>query len=94
MLVTGGAGFIGSNLAEALAEENDVIILDDLSTGKLENIKDLKKKRNVQFIKGSITEDRLLHKCFSDIDYVFHQAALQLNQVFLEALKILKYQMK
>ena len=76
MLVTGGAGFIGSNLAEALAEENDVVILDDLSTGKLDNIKNLNKKSNVQFIKGSITDDRLLHKCFSDIDYVFHQAAL------------------
>jgi len=35
VLVTGGAGFIGSNLAEALADENDVVILDDLSTGKL-----------------------------------------------------------
>lgn len=39
VLITGGAGFIGSNLAEALAEENDVIILDDLSTGKLDNVK-------------------------------------------------------
>jgi dTDP-4-dehydrorhamnose reductase len=44
VLITGGAGFIGSNLAEALAEENDVVILDDLSTGKLENIKDHEKK--------------------------------------------------
>ncbi len=35
VLVTGGAGFIGSNLAEALAEENDVVILDDLSTGRI-----------------------------------------------------------
>ncbi|MDO8724669.1 MAG: NAD-dependent epimerase/dehydratase family protein [Candidatus Methanoperedens sp.] len=76
VLVTGGAGFIGSNLAEALAEDNDVIILDDLSTGKLENIKNLQKNRNVDFIKGSITDIRLLHKCFSDIDYVFHQGAL------------------
>ena len=76
VLVTGGAGFIGSNLAEALAEENDVIIIDDLSTGKLENIKNLQKKNNVQFIKGSINDDRLLKKFFSDIDYVFHQAAL------------------
>jgi len=76
VLVTGGAGFIGSNLAEALAEENDVMILDDLSTGMMENIKDLKKKNNVQFIKGNITDDRLLHKCFTNIDYVFHQAAL------------------
>ena len=39
VLVTGGAGFIGSNLAEAQAEENDVVILDDLSTGKLESAK-------------------------------------------------------
>ena len=41
VLVTGGAGFIGSNLAEALAKENDVIILDDLSTGKLDNTTNL-----------------------------------------------------
>ncbi len=59
VLVTGGAGFIGSNLAEALAEEKDVVILDDLSTGKLDNIKNLQKKNNVRFIKGSITDDRL-----------------------------------
>ena len=44
VLVTGGAGFIGSNLAEALAEENDVVILDDLSTGNFENVKDHDKK--------------------------------------------------
>jgi len=43
-MVTGGEGFIGSNLAEALAEENDVMILDDLSTGKLENIKNLRRR--------------------------------------------------
>ena len=43
-MVTGGAGFIGSNLAEVLAEENDVVILDDLSTGKLENVKGHEKK--------------------------------------------------
>ncbi len=45
VLVTGGSGFIGSNLAEALAEGSDVIILDDLSTGKLDNIKNLQKKK-------------------------------------------------
>jgi UDP-glucose 4-epimerase len=38
VLITGGTGFIGSNLAEALAEKNDVVILDDLSTGKLEKV--------------------------------------------------------
>lgn len=76
VLITGGSGFIGSNLSEALSEENDVIIIDDLSTGMLENIKTLQKKNNVKFIQGSITDNRLLHKCLSDIDYVFHQAAL------------------
>ncbi len=76
VLVTGGAGFIGSNLAEELAEQNEVVILDDLSTGRIENIKDLIKKDNVSFIQGSITDLDLLQKSFKDTDYVFHQAAL------------------
>ncbi len=76
VMVTGGAGFIGSNLAEKLAEENEVIILDDLSSGRVENIEELLKTRNVRFIQGSITELELLRSCFKDIDYVFHQAAL------------------
>jgi UDP-glucose 4-epimerase len=76
VLVTGGAGFIGSNLAEELAKENDVIILDDLSTGRMENIKGLIEKNNVNFIRGSITDPDFLQKSFADIDYVFHQAAI------------------
>ncbi len=76
LLVTGGAGFIGSNLAEELAKENEVVILDDLSTGKIENIKDLAGNSNVRFIRGSITDSYLLKKSFSGMDYVFHQAAL------------------
>ena len=55
VLVTGGAGFIGSNLAEELAKTNEVIIIDNLSTGKIENIKELIKKSNIKLIKGSIT---------------------------------------
>ncbi|MDP3105692.1 MAG: SDR family oxidoreductase [Candidatus Methanoperedens sp.] len=76
VMVTGGAGFIGSNLAEELARENEVVILDDLSTGRMENIKELLKKENVRFIRGSITDLELLQKSFNCIDYVFHQAAL------------------
>ncbi|VVB94644.1 L-arabinose 1-dehydrogenase (NAD(P)(+)) [uncultured archaeon] len=76
VLVTGGAGFIGSNLAEKLAEENEVVILDDLSTGRIETINALIKKDNVTFIQGSITDLDLLQKSFKDIDYVFHQAAI------------------
>jgi len=76
VLITGGAGFIGSNLASKLAENNDVIILDNLSTGNMENIKELTIKDNVKFVHGTIIDTELLHNCCSDVDYVFHLAAL------------------
>lgn len=76
VLITGGSGFIGSNLAEELARENEVIILDDLSSGKMENIHELLEKHNAKFIKGSITDLDLLQRSFIDIDYVFHLAAI------------------
>jgi len=74
--ITGGAGFIGSNLAEELATGNDVIIIDDLSTGKKENIASLLQQNNVKFVQGSILNLKLLQKSFRGIDFVFHQAAL------------------
>ncbi len=76
ILITGGAGFIGSNLAEEVAKENDVVILDDLSSGRIENIKELLERDNIKFIKGSIVDLDLLQQSFKDIDYVFHQAAI------------------
>ncbi len=75
-LVTGGAGFIGSHLAEELAKDNEVIILDNLSTGRMENIKDLVNKSNVKFVKGSMTDLTLLQNIIGDVDYVFHQGAI------------------
>lgn len=74
--ITGGAGFIGSNLAEELAAANSVIIIDDLSTGKKENIASLLQKDSVEFVRGSILDLELLQKSFRGIDFVFHQAAL------------------
>ena len=74
--ITGGAGFIGSNLAEELATSNSVIIIDDLSTGKKENIASLLQKNNVKFVQGSILDLKLLQKSFRGADFVFHQAAL------------------
>lgn len=77
VVVTGGAGFIGSHLAEELVDQGYyVVILDDLSTGKLENIAELLKKDNVEFIQGDITDLPLLQKLLHGIKYVFHQAAL------------------
>jgi UDP-glucose 4-epimerase len=76
VVVTGGAGFIGSNIAEGLAANNEVIIIDDLSSGRLQNIAPLVKLSNVSFIQGTITDLSLLQKAFDRADYVFHQAAL------------------
>lgn len=75
-VVTGGAGFIGSNLAEELAEMGEVTIIDDLSSGRLENISDLLDKNNVNFIRESIANLTSLKAHFADADCVFHQAAI------------------
>lgn len=79
VVVTGGAGFIGSHLAEELVDQGcHLTIVDDLSTGKLENIAQFLelKKDHVEFIQGSITDLPLLQKLFQGVEYVFHQAAL------------------
>lgn len=76
VVITGGAGFIGSNLAIRLSEDNKIIIIDDLSTGILENIAYIIQKSNVEFIRGSIMDRNLLDKAFKGIDFVFHEAAL------------------
>jgi len=74
--VTGGAGFIGSNLSRELSKDNHVVIFDDLSSGFLKNIEDITEKNNVEFVKGTINDIDLLQKTFKDVDYVFHQAAI------------------
>ncbi len=75
-IVTGGAGFIGSHLSEALFQNgHEVIIIDDLSSGNIENISHLLDADNVSFIQGSITDLDFLQEHFSGADGVFHQAA-------------------
>jgi len=76
IVVTGGAGFIGSNLVKELARENHVIVIDDLSTGYLKNIQDLVDEKNIEFAQGSVTDLNLLQKTFKDVDYIFHEAAI------------------
>jgi len=76
VVVTGGAGFIGSNLTRSLAADNNVTVIDDLSTGNLENIKGLVDNQSILFVEGSITDLDLLDKTFKNVDYVFHEAAI------------------
>ncbi len=77
VVVTGGAGFIGSHLAEELQNRGYyVIVLDDLSTGKRENVDHLLKKNSVEFVEGNVTDLALLQTLFQGTEYVFHQAAL------------------
>ena len=75
VVVTGGMGFIGSHLAEKLLEDNEVTIIDNESTGKIENIRHLLDHKNLTVIKGSIV-DLNLTEIFKDKDYVFHLAAI------------------
>jgi UDP-glucose 4-epimerase len=74
-LVTGGAGFIGSTLSNHLSKENTVIVIDDLSMGKEEN---LIESPNIKFVNGSVTDERLMEDTLSNnnFDYIFHLAAI------------------
>jgi len=77
ILVTGGAGFIGSNLCEKLLElDNKVICLDNFSTGKRENIEQFLKNQNFQFIEGDIRDLETCRKAVENVDFVLHEAAL------------------
>ncbi len=75
-IVTGGAGFIGSNLAERLARDHDVVIIDDFATGRRENIEHLVRHPRVTFIEGSVTDLVLLTDACAGADGIFHQAAI------------------
>ncbi|MCL4345818.1 MAG: NAD-dependent epimerase/dehydratase family protein [Candidatus Thermoplasmatota archaeon] len=73
ILITGGAGFIGSNMAESLYRNNDVTLLDNLSGGNLENISSFSDK--VKFINGDIRNKDTFEKIREDFDLVIHLAA-------------------
>jgi len=74
-LVTGGAGFIGSHIAEYLVQRgDDVTVLDNLTTGKKENLAKINDKIN--FVNGDIRDYKLLEKLVNDTTGVFHEAAL------------------
>jgi UDP-glucose 4-epimerase len=75
-LITGGAGFIGSHLAEALLErEHEVVVLDDLSTGSRENLAGVAEHPRLRVLEGSVADDPRLPELVREADFVYHLAA-------------------
>lgn len=76
ILITGGAGFIGSNLCEYFVNRNEVVCLDDLSTGDKSNIQHLLDHENFDFVESDIRNIEECRYAVENVDLVFHQAAL------------------
>ena len=76
VLVTGGSGFIGSHFVDKLVSEGyNVRVLDNLSSGHLENLSDHLKAEKVDFVKGDIRDSAVVYKCLENVDAVVHFAA-------------------
>jgi len=71
ILVTGGAGFIGSHITDALVADNEVVILDDLSTGSLDNV-----PAEAEFVEGDVRDREAMSSVMEGVDIVFHHAAI------------------
>lgn len=76
ILITGGAGFIGSHLADRLVDlASEVVVFDNLSAGSLSNLKECLKRRNFRFVKGDLLDPKAIAKAVEGRDLIFHLAA-------------------
>lgn len=76
ILVTGGAGFIGSHLTERLLQQGaEVTVLDDQSTGARENLRDVEAESRFRFVQGSVGDEQLIRQLIQESDQVYHLAA-------------------
>jgi UDP-glucose 4-epimerase len=77
ILITGGSGFIGSHLVNKLVNEgNEVVVLDNLDSGKVDNLKKYQGKANFKFVKGDITKKEDVRRVMNDVEKVYHLAAM------------------
>jgi len=77
ILVTGGAGFIGSHIVDRLLSDSfEVMVIDNLCTGRLENIAHCQNREGFHFIEGDVRNFELVKRVIKDVDVVFHEAAL------------------
>ena len=75
VLVTGGAGFIGSHIAQAMVSSGArVRIIDDLSTGHLENLEEI--NGDIDYLQASLADESALHRALEDVELIFHEAAI------------------
>jgi UDP-glucose 4-epimerase len=81
-LITGGAGLVGSHIADLLVRENlsEIIVLDDFSRGRLENLEAAKAQGNLTVVSGDIRDRSLVNELMQGVDIVFHQAAVRITQ--------------
>src|SRR5581483_1760814 len=82
VLITGGAGLIGSHLADALtvAGAGEIVIFDNLSRGRVENLSQAQTRGKVTFVQGDVRDPDALSRAFDGIDLLFHLAAIRLTQ--------------
>jgi len=82
ILITGGAGLVGSHIADLLVRENnpEIIVLDNFVRGRRENLAWATANGNVEIVQGDIRDTKLLHEVMQGIDLVFHQAAIRITQ--------------
>ena len=81
VLITGGAGLIGSHIADLLVQEGvpEIIILDNFTRGRRENIESAMASGRVRVVEGDIRDRQLVHTTMQDVDLVFHQAAIRIT---------------
>jgi UDP-glucose 4-epimerase len=91
-LITGGAGFIGSYLSEALLKKGYKInVLDNLSTGNLENIQHLQDEPDFSFVEGDILDESLMESLIAEADEIYHlAAAVGLKPILEQGIKAIK----